>query len=1117
MTTRARAIFQFSTLLLALCVPIVHAAPAPQRPVDQFIVHYRGEAAATTASATRTRDLLLQAVGRAQGVRLQPQRALGTGAQVVRADRALDAEAAKRVLLQLQADPRVDYAQVDRWMAPAFTPNDTYFGQQWSLQGAAGGIRAPLAWDVSAGHGVVVGVVDTGVAAHPDLAANVVGGYDFITNPATAGDGDGRDASYADPGDFTLDGQCGFGIPATASSWHGTKMAGAIAAVANNSTGIAGVAFNGRVLALRALGRCGGRISDIADAIVWASGGSVAGVPANATPAEVINLSFSGLGSCDPALQAAIDSATGAGAVVVAAAGNRSADVAGETPGSCANVVAVGASDAYGGLAGYSNRGAGVDLVAPGGVSSQTVHVLSNSGMQAPASAIIANAQGTSLAAAHVSGVAALMQALQANSPATVEAILRGTARKMPYGCGTPCGTGIVDASMAVRAVHGPVVFMIDPPSVVEGDSGTKSLTFTLRLSQALSTPVTFDIATVDGTATGGSDFDAIALTGEAFAPGETARDYAVTVHGDTDLEADESFTLEVTNLVGATALDAQGQATILNDEATPLANGVPVPNLSGAMSSNQWFVLDVPAGVAELVIATTGGSGDMDLFVYRDSRTNQVCYGVSVRPSETCRFVRPPAGKYYIRLYGFSAFQGITLTGTYSLPTLSIDDLALVEGDAGTKVVSVVARLSHALTQAVTVDAQFSSGTATIGSDVVTTGVTGIQFAPGELVKVFQATIAGDTDVEPNEVFHITLVNPTGGAVLGDAVADATIVNNDGPTLSVGGVAVAEGNSGTKVATFTVRLSQAAAVPVTYSIDAVGGTATAGGDFTAASLSGETIPAGMLARTYAVTLNGDTAIEANESFTVRIGQATGATILQAQGAGTILNDDGPTLSVLDASVAEGSSGVRVMNVTVRLSQAATSWVYFTIATANGSATAGSDYAALYQYNAAIPVGQTSRTFQVDVTGDTVVEPNETIVVRLSNPSYATLYDPQAVATIYNDDGPTLSVNDVSISEGNAGTKVATFTVALSQVAAVPISYDIATSSVTATAGDDYVGQALAGETIPAGQLSKTFTVTLNGDTTVEANETFRVTLSNIGAGATLFKYTGTGTITNDD
>jgi hypothetical protein len=251
--------------------------------------------------------------------------------------------------------------------------------------------------------------------------------------------------------------------------------------------------------------------------------------------------------------------------------------------------------------------------------------------------------------------------------------------------------------------------------------------------------------------------------------------------------------------------------------------------------------------------------------------------------------------------------------------------------------------------------------------------------------------------------------------------------------------------------------------------------------------------------------------------FLVYVRQPTGASVWDGQGTGYILNDDGPTLSVPDASVGEGNSGSKLMNVTVQLSQVSASDVTFAIATQDVSANAG-DYTGFNLTNQVIPAGQTSKVFQVPVSGDTAVEQNETFLVTLApNPVGASLYDRQAIATIYNDDGPTLSVNDVTISEGNSGTKIATFTVSLSQAAAVPVSYNIATSNVTATAGSDYVATALNNETIPAGQLTKTFSVTLNGDTTVESNETFRVTLSNISAGATLFKFTGTGTITNDD
>jgi serine protease len=164
-------------------------------------------------------------------------------------------------------------------MRKVFTPNDTRYNEQWHYFEAAGGINAPAAWDKSTGSGVVVGVVDTGYRPHADLAANILPGYDFISDTFVANDGNGRDSSALDPGDWINPGECGPGDPAAfeASSWHGTHVSGTIAALTNNSNGVAGIAFNARVVPARVLGKCGGFTSDIADAIIWASGGTVAG------------------------------------------------------------------------------------------------------------------------------------------------------------------------------------------------------------------------------------------------------------------------------------------------------------------------------------------------------------------------------------------------------------------------------------------------------------------------------------------------------------------------------------------------------------------------------------------------------------------------------------------------------------------------------------------------------------------------------------------------------------------------------------------------------------------------------------------------------------------------
>jgi hypothetical protein len=468
---------------------------------------------------------------------------------------------------------------------------------------------------------------------------------------------------------------------------------------------------------------------------------------------------------------------------------------------------------------------------------------------------------------------------------------------------------------------------------------------------------------------------------------------------------------------------------------------------------------------------------------------------------------------------------QDITVTsdgpawggGPAPLPELAIDDPVIAEGDAGTKVLNFTVSLSKPAETPVSFSIATANGTAVAGVDFVARTLTGQSIAAGQSQKTFAVTINGDTTVEPTETLSVNLQDIVGATPV-DTSGTGYLINDDGPLLTINDIAIGEGNAGTKVMTFTVSLSQVAPGPVSYNIASAGGDATAGVDYTALNLAGQVIPQGQLAKTHGVTIHGDTTVEPTEVVLVNVRQPVGASVWDGQGTGYILNDDGPTLSIPDASVGEGNSGSKMMNVTVLLSQVSANPVTFSIATANVSATSGSDYTGFNLTNQTIPAGQTSKVFQVPVAGDTTVEPNETFLVTLgANPVGATLYDRQAIATIYNDDGPTLSINDVSVSEGNSGTKVATFTVTLSQAAAAPVTYNIATSNLTATAGSDFVARSLGGESIPAGQLSKAFTVTLNGDTSVEANETFRVTLSNISNNATLFKFTGTGTITNDD
>ena len=414
---------------------------------DRFIVRFREGSRQLASSAARQQAL--DGVASAYGLKASHLRRLAEGSDLVQVSRKLPPQAAEALMRAFAARPDVEYVEPDALMQPFFTPNDTRYNEQWHYFEPTGGLTLPQAWDRSTGSGVVVAVLDTGITSHSDLAANLVAGYDFISDAAIAGDGNGRDSNPQDQGDWESP------YP---SSWHGTHVAGTIAAVTNNGKGVAGVAFGAKVQPVRVLGKGGGYTSDITDAIIWASGGSVTGVPANATPAEVINMSLGGSGACSSTYQNAINSAVGRGSVVVVAAGNSNANVANFTPASCSNVISVAANDRQGNRASYSNYGTLIDVTAPGGETATNSNgVLStlNTGSTTPGSESYAFYQGTSMAAPHVAGVVALMQSVAVNTPATVESLLKSTARALPGSCSGGCGAGIVNALAAVQAAGG--------------------------------------------------------------------------------------------------------------------------------------------------------------------------------------------------------------------------------------------------------------------------------------------------------------------------------------------------------------------------------------------------------------------------------------------------------------------------------------------------------------------------------------------------------------------------------------------------------------------------------------------------------------------------------------
>ncbi|WLD58621.1 S8 family serine peptidase [Salinispirillum sp. LH 10-3-1] len=436
---------------------------------ERLIIHYRKSDSDAQVQGRALVDQRIARLNTQTGYQFTAVRSAAEGGLVVRLAGVDDEDGLSRAISELQARDDIEHVEIDHRMQPLMTPNDPQYQQQWHLYEPAGGINAPAAWSITTGsNDVVVAVLDTGIRPHADLVDNLLPGYDFVSDVWMANDGDGRDSDASDPGDWVRAGACGNNRPArdTTNSWHGTHVAGTIAAAGNNGVGVTGVAWQAKIVPVRVLGRCGGYTSDIADGIRWAAGLPVAGVPNNPNPAQVINMSLGGTAQCGLAYQRAINDAVNAGATIVVAAGNENQNVANATPANCPNVISVASTNRQGARAFYSNYGDGIHIAAPGGEMSQSQvgGVLSthNSGRTSIGSDSYAFQQGTSMAAPHVAGIAALMYAVQPNlTHDQVKDALQQTARTFPAVSGSNrcttslCGPGIADAHGALEIIGG--------------------------------------------------------------------------------------------------------------------------------------------------------------------------------------------------------------------------------------------------------------------------------------------------------------------------------------------------------------------------------------------------------------------------------------------------------------------------------------------------------------------------------------------------------------------------------------------------------------------------------------------------------------------------------------
>jgi serine protease len=464
--------------------------PQQEGKLNQIIVKYKNDIYLSSGASSGSgsgklavnpmqvqRLSTLQAVSKSFGTTFSTKRQIATGGWVYHSNASLNPSQMRALAKKLmQSDKSIEYAEPDYIRRATFAPTDPMFlPYQWDMQKNSGtnpgGMSLPEAWGLSMGKGVVVAVLDTGYRPHPDLLPNLVPsqngvagqyGYNFISNPDIARIELKNDATSArgfdalDLGDWVLENDpvCPQHRQSD-SSWHGTHVAGIIAAAVDGH-GTVGVAPSSKVLPLRVLGRCGGMDSDIADAIAWASGYSVNGVPDNTTKVNVLNLSLGGPGVCTKTTQKAMQLAMDKGMIVVVAAGNSDADAKTFSPANCLGVIVVAANDIQGAKAPYSNFGPTITVAAPGGGATKPndliISTISSGSTVSTDDTYYGAMVGTSQAAPHVAGVAALMLAVKPTlNQGQVKNILMSTARPTAGGC-AGCGGGIVDAAAAVKA-----------------------------------------------------------------------------------------------------------------------------------------------------------------------------------------------------------------------------------------------------------------------------------------------------------------------------------------------------------------------------------------------------------------------------------------------------------------------------------------------------------------------------------------------------------------------------------------------------------------------------------------------------------------------------------------
>ncbi|MHA3770669.1 Calx-beta domain-containing protein [Verrucomicrobiota bacterium sgz303538] len=660
---------------------------------------------------------------------------------------------------------------------------------------------------------------------------------------------------------------------------------------------------------------------------------------------------------------------------------------------------------------------------------------------------------------------------------------------------------------------------------------GYTEVQYAVTLSDSSLDPVTVKLGVAGGTASVSSDYDPIDST-ITFAPGATSVTKTLYIKNDTAREETETIQLQLSNPTAGNLGNANAIVSILDDDT--------------------W---QIQADTVQIVEGNDGQSvAVMKVRLVNSYRVTDHTHPISV--NFNTQNGTATAGTDYVTTQGTLTFQPGEIEKTISVPilgdntaeqienfsvkfstpfgatlqqasqtvsllnddpgTISVASASITEGHGGQKILVFNVSMSVPTTSPVSVNFETQDGTALAGVDFETAAGQ-ITFAPGETQKTISVPILGDRIAEQNEAFTLKLTGAS-GATIATATATGTILNDD-PLISIESAQFLEGQPsipGTHSVYLPVRLSQATDIPISVNFATSNGSAEASSDYirTSGTLN---FAAGQTLQYIELQIVGDLTFEPDETFSVKLSNPQGAQMGAETGV-VIIKSDEPFISAQDVTIAEGHSGTKSLVFSVTLSQSQSSTVTVDYTTADGTATAGSDYTAVSGTLSFSP-GETMKTVSVPISGDTVQEVDETLRLLLSNAVGVSVGKAGVLGTIANDDSPeslpVLSVANASVTEGHFGTSSLIFTFSLSKASASAVSLQYSTADGTATVGSDYTAT-FGTLTFAPGETTKTVSVTISGDQQVEANETLQLLLSGVN-GAALGTTEATGFILNDD